>query len=913
VYGGQYGIYLGNPGGGSIQDNTVTNNNWGISIWYFGPGYPQMTITGNTISANAAQGLRIENAHWNNVYNNYFNNSVNALPISSNNTWNTSLNCVGPTANIVGSACMGGNFWALPNGTGVSQLCDDVNEDGICDENYTIASANIDFYPLRDPGLPYPGCVSDNYTFTCGDTINESCTLNTDLTHNETCFTVGVDNLVLDGAGYSLTGNISYGVKGISANGRFNLTVRNFNLFNYDTGINFRYTNDSIITNNTLINSSMGIDLWHSNFNSISVNTVSGGGFGGIRVYAASNNQISNNSFTNNTQGVEVNPSSDNNTFTGNNITNSIEIGIAFSANSNNNTLTNNYICSNGFDVNDSDSNTGSGNTCDTPIGFNDTQYIGCTNFCNGSSGILDPAGQGCVGDNFVFQCGDTINESCTLNTDLAVNGTCFSIFTDNIVVDGGGYTITGNGSVNTYGIVLGTTLNNVTVQNFHVTNSYYGIISYGGSGLTIQNNNASNNTYYGIYYRDGNNTIIRNNTVDSNGQYGIFIYSNSRVATNNTLEYNTVRNNPYAGIMFGNSGSYNTTGNTASYNTACDNGVLGGKKDINTTSNNTGDYNTCDEAGWNDDGITGCSYSCGCGCDACEECTYKLNGSECNTVNVTANINHSGSRCINAPINFEDKTFDCKSYTITGVGNQHGIYQNSNNGTTVKNCILVNWSTAFYATNSNTNTFENNTALACNQGIVVYNTLRSVLTDNTVQDCGSRCYYLNNGNDANSSHTVTNNTAFNCSNGFRLWRTHNNTITGNTAENCTQDGFHLFHSGSNLFNENIARNNTLDGFYLGTSSDNNTLTGNVVRQNRYGLNLTESANNSILSNTICNNTLADISTDGTLNTGNTNRCDNTTNWNDQGATGCRYICSTTDQEIYCFTGWNLISLYLTP
>jgi hypothetical protein len=53
--------------------------------------------------------------------------------------------------NILGRNALGGNFWARTNGSGFSQnvtACDPDGISGICLNNYTFDSSNIDFLPL---------------------------------------------------------------------------------------------------------------------------------------------------------------------------------------------------------------------------------------------------------------------------------------------------------------------------------------------------------------------------------------------------------------------------------------------------------------------------------------------------------------------------------------------------------------------------------------------------------------------------------------------------------------------------------------------------------------------------------------------------------------------------------------------
>ena len=104
-------------------------------------------ITGNIIINSYYYGININSGSSGNIfYNNYLSNDVNlALNSNGTNIWN-----IDKTAgeNIVGGPYIGGNCWANPSGTGFSQTHLDNDEDGICDENYTINAYNVDYLPL---------------------------------------------------------------------------------------------------------------------------------------------------------------------------------------------------------------------------------------------------------------------------------------------------------------------------------------------------------------------------------------------------------------------------------------------------------------------------------------------------------------------------------------------------------------------------------------------------------------------------------------------------------------------------------------------------------------------------------------------------------------------------------------------
>lgn len=147
------GIVLKYSSNNTLIKNNANSNTLGIYFNYSDSN----TITSNIASMNSHSGLRLLFSRNNTIYNNIFNNTNNTTGHSIGwgggggprpvyrNYWNITKTA---GENIVGGPYLGGNFWALPNGTGYSQTCADSDRDGICDYSYKLSSINIDYLPI---------------------------------------------------------------------------------------------------------------------------------------------------------------------------------------------------------------------------------------------------------------------------------------------------------------------------------------------------------------------------------------------------------------------------------------------------------------------------------------------------------------------------------------------------------------------------------------------------------------------------------------------------------------------------------------------------------------------------------------------------------------------------------------------
>jgi parallel beta-helix repeat protein len=148
----------------NLTSNTAQNNGRGILLEYAAIGSNYNVISSNIIQYNPT-GL-LADSSGNHIFNNFFNNTLNARDTSGQNYWNTTKQA---GTNILNGPFIGGNYWSDYTG-------EDLDHDGIGDTNlpYNINLAGIgDFLPLVKPVIVI-ACSMDS---DCND--NNSCTTDT--------------------------------------------------------------------------------------------------------------------------------------------------------------------------------------------------------------------------------------------------------------------------------------------------------------------------------------------------------------------------------------------------------------------------------------------------------------------------------------------------------------------------------------------------------------------------------------------------------------------------------------------------------------------------------------------------------------------------------------------------------------
>jgi len=149
---------------------------------------------------------------------------------------------------------------------------------------------------IEPPNAPISSI--DNITYTFTSNIYDS-------------IVVERDNIVIDGAGYTIHG--AGGVEGIDLTGRSNVTIENMGIEAFTWGILLSvWSSNNTISGNHIADNYEGIHLYQSSSNSISGNIVTANE-DGIYLFNSSNNIIYGNNITaNNCAGIEFYSSSNN-------------------------------------------------------------------------------------------------------------------------------------------------------------------------------------------------------------------------------------------------------------------------------------------------------------------------------------------------------------------------------------------------------------------------------------------------------------------------------------------------------------------------------------------------------------------------------------------------------------------------
>ena len=158
--------------------------------------------------------------------------------------------------------------------------------------------------PVRASGTIYiraDGSI-DPSTAPISTVDNVTYTLTGIVTSDADGIVVERDNIVVDGAGYTFQGTNATYSKGTDLTGRSNVTIKNMNIKAFDYGVWLvSSSNNSVSGNNITANTDCDIYLNSSSDNSVSGNNIANTYYG-IWLQDSSDNSVYHNNFVNNTQ-----------------------------------------------------------------------------------------------------------------------------------------------------------------------------------------------------------------------------------------------------------------------------------------------------------------------------------------------------------------------------------------------------------------------------------------------------------------------------------------------------------------------------------------------------------------------------------------------------------------------------------
>ena len=312
------------------------------------------------------------------------------------------------------------------------------------------------------------------------------------------------DNIIVDGAGYTLQG--AGAGTGIYLHGNYNVTLRDMKVTGFSFGIRLDYANSNTLSNvYVLRNDWVGIYLYYSNNNVIFGSSMYYNGYHGIELKNSYNNNVSKNAALYNGKGISL-TYSENNTVYSNGVSYNEEAGISLYYSKNNAILNNGGLFLNKYGIYSENSvyNIILGNTILGEV-FPSYGIMLCHSSENNT-----------ISDNDILSCGigiwlDESNHNVVNRnriTDSDVSGISLTHSHDNLISSN---TIGGNG------------------------------ISLGGD-FGSNNNIITNNTIYGNGDTEGVGISGSNNIVSFNLiQDVVFGISVNLFSSNNTILYNTI------------------------------------------------------------------------------------------------------------------------------------------------------------------------------------------------------------------------------------------------------------------------------------------------------------------------------------------------------------------------------------
>ena len=210
--------------------------------------------------------------------------------------------------------------------------------------------------------------------------------------------------------------------------------------------------------------------------------------------------------------------------------------------------------------------------------------------------------------------------------------------------------------------------------------------------------------------------------------------------------------------------------------------------------------------------------------------------------------------------ISGSDIVLDCDGHSIIGENDHsgNGIQLTSATHSTVKNCVIQAFGNGIYLQNSDHNLIRNNEISQCDvdNGMHIDSSSYNDIVDNKIFDNAGNAMKVRNYSDYN---IIMRNTLVNVGDGIYVYETaNNNWIENNDIRVSANYGIYIKNSNNASILNNDVQLIHKDGIRI-ESSYGNEITRNDVANNRYGMWLENTADNSIVNNNIYSNTVYDL------------------------------------------------------
>jgi parallel beta-helix repeat protein len=298
------------------------------------------------------------------------------------------------------------------------------------------------------------------------------------------------DNIIVDGAGYTLQGAGAFDSRGIELIGRSNVTIRNMRIKAFYYGVYLYSTSYSTVSGNDITNNMNGIFLVSSPSCTVSGNNVTNNDYYGVYLYSSFNNIISEN-----------------------NITANAWFGVVLDSSSSC-TVSRNLLTNDGLDIWGSFGNV----VVDNLVNGKPLVYLE-----NVSGYAVSDAGQ-----VVLVNCDSIVVNNLNLsNADVGVE-----LWQTNNT------RITNNNMANNYyGVYICSSSNNAVSGNNITTSAWFGIVLFSSSNSTVSGNSLANNNY-GVYLSSSSSNRFFHNNFNDNAQQ-VFSQASTNVWDNGFCEGN--------------------------------------------------------------------------------------------------------------------------------------------------------------------------------------------------------------------------------------------------------------------------------------------------------------------------------------------------------------------------------------